>query len=205
MQSCPFNNHELACSKLEAQNACQNERCVNSWEGFYCVSSHGFHSTNSRLENETVTSAGGRILLKPSRYSRQKLASISENNKQLVYEIDEQVFYWRHNYSHDTTDRIDNWPSQWTEIDIRTRQSNATLLKVQSDEKSAVLSIINGQIHYSLIDLNDHLLTFLYLNGTLVNDKQWHRITIEIGSDSKSVTLLYCVYCLKCCYKNVVI
>lgn len=190
MQTCPLHK-EPSCLQSNAQKACQRGRCVNSWEGYYCLCDDGFEAIDCQLENSSVSSAGATIHLQPSLYSRQKLTS---NNKQLVHEIDEKVFYsTHHNFSqHDelNEERIDNWPSQWIEFDIRTGHKNFTILKVKSKNgNNAKLSVMNGELIYSVIDANGYSVASLQLNASNISDRKWHRLTIEIASDVRSVVI----------------
>lgn len=194
MESCPFDHKYQPCSLPEAQNACQNGRCVDSWEDYYCICGEGFEAMNCLHEN--LTFSGAQVRLIPSSYSAHKLSSTDDNNK-LVRYLDDRLLYSAHNFSQhegpssqgEIFDRIDSWPSQWVELDVKTSQSNSLFFTLQSVAgRRAQLKAINGQLHYFLTDSNNDVLASLHLNGsTLINDNKWHRVTVEIASDNRSV------------------
>jgi hypothetical protein len=193
MQSCPFDAQQSVCSKLESQAACQSGRCQSSWEGFHCVcGGDGFEAMDCSQENQTLVN--GLIRLTPSLYSRQKINTSS--NSSFIRDLDDRPLYTAHNFvrhehwSHgESVAPIDKWPSQWIELDVRMTQPNSTFFTIQTVEQKAQLNTINGQLYYSLIGVGGDTLASLHLNGsTIINDKKWHRITVEIASDNKSVS-----------------
>jgi hypothetical protein len=72
-------------------------------------------------------------------------------------------------------------------LDVRTGKENASILMIKLNDQNVILGISDGQIYYELTNANGNRLAIAYLNGTIMSDKNWHRITVELSSYQKSV------------------